>query len=305
MKDEDEEDGEDAEEEDDEEDEDDGNDAEEGEEEEEEEEEVEEEEVDDEDKDDEENRKDAEEDADDDEGAEDTSRNLHTRFLEAQRVRQEGPSGARPTTKGGARYSGKGKGTSPNKGGKHSGKGKGLTTVEAAAMMGDAPSVSVEKGKKRKGAKEGKEGGTQADEDTEAKLLEAVELARKAVEQHAEAKKAVEQRAAKKAAADERRRQVQQAEDELDDSGGGVGFEFQVAVEAAVKKVKKKPTGPEAAELEAKRIKVEKDGGDGDGSETWHWKNVMKGSDCVGEDGAVDLDKFSEVQVRHGSQVQQ
>ena len=162
----------------------------------------------------------------------------------------------------------------------------------------------MRRGRRERG-KEGKEGGTQADEDTEAKLLVAVELARKAVEEHAEAKKAVEQRAAKKAAADERRRQVQQAGDELEDSGGGVGVEFQVAVEAAVKQVKRKPTGPEAAELEAKRIKQEKDGGDGDGSQPYHWKNVFEGSDCVGEDGAVDLDKFSEVQVRHGSQVQQ
>ena len=172
-------------------------------------------------------------------------------------------------------------------------------------MMGDAPSVSVEKGKKGKGGKEGKEGGTQADVDTEAKLLEAVEVARKAVERHVEAKKAVEQHAAKKAAADERRRQVQQADDVLDDSGGGVGFEFRGPIEAAVKIANKRPTGPEAAELEAKRIKLEKDGGDGDGTESYHWKNVMKGSDCVGEDGVVNLDKFSEVQVRHGPQVQQ
>ena len=222
---------------------------------------------------DEENGKDAEEDAHDDEGADDTSRR------KAQRVMQDGQSGARPTTNGGARYSGgKGKGTSPNRGGKN-GKGKGLTTVEAAAMMGDAPSVSVEKGKKRKGAKEGKEGGTQADEDTEAKLLEAVELARKAVEQHAEAKKAVEGAAAKKAAAVERRRQVEEAADR----GGGVGMEFQAGVEAALQKAKRRLTEPEAAELEANRIKVAKDAGDGDGTETYHWGNVMKGSRLRGK----------------------
>ena len=197
-----EEDGEDAEEED-EEDEEDGKDAEE------EDEEDEEEEEEDEGKDDEEDEedgKDADEDADDDEGAENTSRNLK----EAENVRKEGPSGARPKTKGAARYSGKGKGTSGNKGGKHSGKGTGLTTVEAAALMDNARLVSVEKGKK---GKEGKEGGTQADVDTEAELAEAVELARKAVERHAEAKKAVERHAAAKKAVDERRRRLQQEED--------------------------------------------------------------------------------------------
>ena len=144
--------------------------------------------------------------------------------------------------------------------------------------------------------------------DTEAELAEAVELARKAVERHAEAKKAVERHAAAKKAVDERRRRLQQEEDVvavLDDSGGGVGFEFRGPIEAAVKMAKKRPTGPEAAESEAKKVKQERDGCDGDGPESYHWKNVMKGSDCVGEDGVVNLDKFSEVQVRHGPQVQQ
>ena len=51
--------------------------------------------------------------------------------------------------------------------------------------------------------------------------------------------------------------------------------------------------------------KDNKDTNDGDGSNVWDWSNVMKGSDCVGEDGVVDLDKFSEVQVRHSPRVQQ
>ena len=213
------------------------------------------------------------------------------------KARKEGSSGAKPKTKS-ARCSGKGKGTSGNKGGAHSGKGTGLTTVEAAALMDNARLVAVNKGKK------GKEGGTQAEVDTaQAALAEAVEQARKAESQHAVAKKAV----------DERRRRLQQEEDvEQDDSGGGVGVEARVPIEAAVKRAKiaqtqakKRPKAEEAEESDAKKVKKEKDAGDGDGSEPWHWQNVMKGSSHMGKDGVFDIEGFSEVQVRHGPQVQQ
>ena len=68
---------------------------------------------------------------------------------------------------------------------------------------------------------------------------------------------------------------------------------------------KKRETTEEAHGADGKKVKKEKDTGDGDGSEVWHWANVVKGSDHVGEDGVVNLEKFSEVQVRHGPQVQQ
>ena len=63
-----------------------------------------------------------------------------------------------------------------------------------------------------------------------------------------------------------------------------------------MKMAKKRPTGPEAAESEAKKVKQERDGGDGDGTEAYHWKNVMKGSKHMGEDGVFDITGFSEVQ---------
>ena len=137
----------------------------------------------------------------------------------------------------------------------------------------------------------------------QAALAEAVEQARKAESLHAVAKKAV----------DERRRRLQQEEDvEQDDSGGGVGVEYRVPIEAAVKRAKiaqtqakKRPKAEEAEESDAKKLKKERDGGDGDGSEPWHWQNVMKGSSHMVEDGVFDIEGFSEVQVRHGPQVQQ
>ena len=69
---------------------------------------------------------------------------------------------------------------------------------------------------------------------------------------------------------------------------------------------KRERTEEEAHRADEKKVKMEKeDTGDGDGSESWHWVSVMKGSEHVGEDGVVDLEKFSEAQVRHGPQVQQ
>ena len=52
-------------------------------------------------------------------------------------------------------------------------------------------------------------------------------------------------------------------------------------------------------------MKEDKDAGDGDGTEPWHWSTLMKHSEHVGEDGVVNLEEFSEAQVRHGPQVQQ
>ena len=167
----------------------------------------------------------------------------------------------------GARYSGKGKGTSPNRG-RHIGKGRqARTTVETEALH------AVKKGKK---------GGTQADVDAaQAELDKAKKEARKAQQQHAVAKEAVDGR---------KREQPPEVEGEQEDGGGGVG----------VKKAKT-TVGSQAKKSET----TKKDTGDEDGSEPWHWQNVMKGSEHMGKDGVFDLEGFSEAQVRHGPQVQQ
>jgi hypothetical protein len=168
----------------------------------------------------------------------------------------------------------------------------GLTTVQAAALIEKAGLVSANKGKKK-----GKEGPTQAEVDkAEADLEDAREEARKAKLHHAVAKEAVE-----------RRKWIQpEVEVEQDDGGGGVGIEaVKRAKTTRESQAKKRETTEKAHGVDGKKVKKEKDTGDGDGSEPWHWANVMKGSDHVGEEGVVTLEKFSEVQVRHSSRVQQ